>query len=203
ASPGDFYLIGRLWSIAFAIATIPLVFLLGRRCFSTAVGLAGAALWAVIPLAVSYGREVRTDSAGVFFALLALLLSARLFERASLRDQIVAGLAVGVGISSRYFLVTLLAALIAAGVIALRRRVPGASVRGIAAGGGAGVVAFVFSPPYFLLDWSTARASLANESASHVGHDGLSPIGNLWGDVGKAIPNAISWPGAGLAGTGA
>src|SRR4029450_11764849 len=136
ASPGDFYLIGRLWSIAFAIATIPLVFLLGRRCFSTAVGLAGAALWAVIPLAVSYGREVRTDSAGVFFALLALLLSARVFERASLRDQIVAGLAVGVGISSRYFLVTLLAALIAAGVIVLRRRVPGAAVRGIAPGPG-------------------------------------------------------------------
>ncbi len=119
--PGDFYLIGRLWSIAFAIAAIPLVFLLGRRCFSTAVGLAGAALWAVIPLAVSYGRVVRTDSAGVFFALLSLLLIVRLLDRASLRDHLVAGLAVGVGISSRYFLVTLLAALVAAGVIALRR----------------------------------------------------------------------------------
>ncbi len=69
-TPGTFYLIGRLWSIAYAVAAIPLVFLLGRRCFSTAVGLAGAALWAVLPLAVSYGRVVRTDSAGVFFALL-------------------------------------------------------------------------------------------------------------------------------------
>ena len=85
ASPGDFYLIGRLWPIAFAIGAIPLVFLLGQRCFSTAVGLAlvtpmdaptrGAALWAVIPLAVFYGRVVRTDSAGVFFALLSLLLT--------------------------------------------------------------------------------------------------------------------------------
>jgi len=201
-SPADFYLIGRLWSIAFAIAAIPLVFLLGRRCFSTAVGLAGAALWAVIPLAVSYGREVRTDSAGVFFALLALLLIVRLFERASLRDQLVAGLAVGVGISSRYFLVTLLAALVAAGVIAVRRRVPGASFRGIAAGVGAAVVAFVATTPYFLLDWSTARASLANESTSHVGHDGLSPIGNLRWYLGNAIPNAISWPVALLAVTG-
>jgi hypothetical protein len=201
-SPGDFYLIGRLWSIAFAIAAIPLVFLLGRRCFSTAVGLAGAALWAVIPLAVSYGREVRTDSAGVFFALLSLLLIVRLFERASLRDHLVAGLAIGVGISSRYFLVTLLAALIAAGVIALRRHVPGASVRGIAAGVGAAVVAFVMTTPYFLLDWSAARASLANESTSHVGHDGLSPIGNLRWYLGNAIPNVISWPVALLAVTG-
>jgi hypothetical protein len=202
ASPGDFYLIGRLWSIAFAIAAIPLVFLLGRRCFSTAVGLAGAALWAVIPLAVSYGREVRTDSAGVFFALLAMLLIVRLFERSSLRDQLVAGLAVGVGISSRYFLVTLLAALVAAGVIALRRRVPSASARGIVAGVGAAVVTFVLTTPYLLLDWSTAQASLANESSSHVGHDGLSPIGNLRWYVGNAIPNAISWPVALLAVTG-
>jgi 4-amino-4-deoxy-L-arabinose transferase-like glycosyltransferase len=201
-SPGAFYLIGRLWSIAFAIAAIPLVFLLGRRCFSAAIGLAGAALWAVIPLAVSYGREVRTDSAGAFFALLSLLLIVRLFERAALRDQLVAGLAVGVGISSRYFLVTLLAALAAAGVIALRRRVPGASVRGIAAGVGAAVVAFVLTTPYFLLDWSAARVSLAKESASHVGHDGLSPIGNLRWYLGNAIPNVISWPVALLAVTG-
>jgi hypothetical protein len=80
--------------------------------------------------------------------------------------------------------------------------VPGASVRGIAAGAGAAVVAFVLTTPYFLLDWSAARASLANESTSHVGHDGLSPIGNLRWYLGNAIPNAISWPVALLAVTG-
>ena len=38
ADPGTFYLIGRLWSIAFAVGAIPLMFLLGRRCFSTRCG---------------------------------------------------------------------------------------------------------------------------------------------------------------------
>jgi hypothetical protein len=199
ADPGTFYLIGRLWSIAFAVGAIPLIFLLGRRCFSTRVGLAGAALWAVIPLWVSYGRIVRTDSAGVFFALLALLLILRLLKRASLRDYILAGAAIGVGISTRYFLVTLLAAFVTAGVVALRRGVPGASVRGIAAGVGAAVVALVLTTPYFLLDWSTARASLTNENASHVGHNGLSPLGNLRWYLGNSIPNVISWPVALLA----
>jgi Dolichyl-phosphate-mannose-protein mannosyltransferase len=198
-SPGTFYLIGRLWSIAFAVAAIPLIFLLGRRCFSTGVGLASAALWAVIPFAVSYGRIVRTDSAGVFFALLALLLILRLLDHPSLRDQIAAGAAVGVGISTRYFLVTLLAALVAAGIIALRGRVPGASVRGITAGVGAAVAAFVLTTPYFVLDWSTAHASLTKENATHPGHDGLSPIGNLWWYLRDAIPNVISWPVALLA----
>jgi 4-amino-4-deoxy-L-arabinose transferase-like glycosyltransferase len=197
--PGTFYLIARLWSIAFAVGAIPLIFLLGRRCFSTGVGLAGAALWAVIPLWVSYGRIVRTDSAGVFFALLALLLILRLLKRASLGDQVLAGAAIGVGISTRYFLATLLAAFLAAGIVAVRRAVPGASVRGIAAGVGAAVAAFLLTTPYFLLDWSTARASLTNENATHVGHDGLSPLGNLRWYLGSSIPNVISWPVALLA----
>jgi 4-amino-4-deoxy-L-arabinose transferase-like glycosyltransferase len=193
-SPGTFYLIGRLWAIAYAVAAIPLLFLLGRRCFSTVVGLAGAALWAVMPIAVSYGRVVRTDSAGVFFALLALLLIVRLFDRASARDFVFAGLAIGLGMSSRYFLLTLLAPLVIAGVIALRRRVPGASVRGIAAGVGAAVAAFAVTTPYFFLDWSTARLSLAAENTSNLGHDGLSPPGNLQWYLGNAIPKSLTWP---------
>jgi len=194
ASPGTFYLIGRLWSIVFAVAAIPLVFLLGRRCFSTAVGLAGAGLWALLPLAVSHGRVVRTDSAGVFFTLLALFLIVRLFERASVRDYVLAGLAIGVGISSRYFLVTLLAPFVVAGVIAIRRHVPGASAGGVAAGVGAAVVAVAVTTPYFFLDWSTARASLANENTSMLGHSGLSPIGNLRWYLVYSIPKSITWP---------
>jgi 4-amino-4-deoxy-L-arabinose transferase-like glycosyltransferase len=199
SSPGPFYLIGRLWAIAYAVAAIPLVFLLGRRCFSSAVGLAGAALWAVLPLAVSYGRVVRTDSAGVFFAVLALLLIVRLLDRAPLRDFVVAGVVVGLGISSRYFLVTLLAALVVAGGLAIRHRVPGASIRGIAAGVGAAITTFVVTTPYFLLDWSTARASLANENTSNLGHDGLSPVGNLRWYLGNSFPKSLTWPLALLA----
>ena len=200
--PGAFYLIGRLWSITYAVAAIPLLFLLGRRCFTTAVGLAAAALWAVLPLAVSYGRVVRTDSAGVFFALLALLLIVRLLDRARVRDYVLAGVVLGLGTSSRYFLVTFLAALVVAGVLAIRRRVPGASVRRLAAGVGAAVATFVLTTPYFLLDWSTARASLANEDTSNLGHDGLSPIGNLRWYLGNAIPKSLTWPVALLAAIG-
>ena len=193
-SPTAFFIIGRLWSIAFAVAAIPLVFLLGRRCFSTAVGLVGATLWALLPIAVSYGRVVRSDSAGVFFALLALLVIVRVVERPTLRNQVLAGVAIGAGISSRYFLVTLLPVLVAAGVIALRRRVPGASIRGIAAGVGAAITTFVVTTPYFFLDWTTAWHSVAAENGTSVGHDGLSPLGNLRWYLGSALPRSLSWP---------
>ena len=92
-SPGDFYLIGRLWSITFTIAAIP-----AASSSSDGVVSRPPSVWParrcgrLIPLAVSYGREVRTDSAGVFFALLGAVPDrAALRARASLRDQFVAG----------------------------------------------------------------------------------------------------------------
>jgi 4-amino-4-deoxy-L-arabinose transferase-like glycosyltransferase len=199
ASPTDFYVIGRLWSIAFAVAAIPLIFLLGRRCFSAGVGLVGASLWALLPLVVYYGREVRTDSAAVFFTLLSILLIARLVDRPTLRNHVLAGISVGLGVASRYFLVTLIPVLVAAGVIAIRRKVPGASIRRVAGGVGAAVVGFALATPYFFLDWTAAHRSLAVENGPHVGHDGFSPLGNLRWYVGNAIPDTLSWPIALLA----
>jgi 4-amino-4-deoxy-L-arabinose transferase-like glycosyltransferase len=198
-SPTEFYVIGRLWSIALAVGAIPLIFLLGRRCFSTAVGLVGASLWAIVPLMVLYGREVRTDSAGVFFAVLSLLLIVRLVDRPSTIDQALAGGSVGLAISSRYFLVTLVPVLIAAGVVALRHRVPGASMRGMALGVATALVTFLLTTPFFVLDWSTARHSLGVENAPSAAHDGFSPLGNLHWYLWKSIPDTISWPIALLA----
>jgi 4-amino-4-deoxy-L-arabinose transferase-like glycosyltransferase len=198
-APTDFYVIGRLWSIALAVGALPLIFLLGRRCFSTAVGLVGAALWAIVPLMVLYGREVRTDSAGVFFAVLSLLLIVRLLDRPSPLDHALAGAGVGLGVSSRYFLVTLVPVLIAAGVVARRRRVPGASRRGIAVGVAAALTTFVLTTPFFVLDWSTARHSLGVENAPSVAHGGFSPLGNFRWYLWRSIPTTISWPVALLA----
>lgn len=198
-SRGDFFFIGRLWSIAFAVGAIPLIFLLGRRCFSTSVGLVGASLWSLVPLAVHYGRIARSDSAAWFFALLALLLIVRLLDHPTLRNHLLAGVSIGLGISARYFIVTLLPVLAAGGVIAIRRNVPGASFRRVAAGVGAAVVTFLLTTPFFLLDWATARHSIEVEMGPHPGHDGFSRLGNLRWYLGNAIPNTISWPVALLA----
>ena len=84
-SRADFFFIGRLWSIAFAVAAIPLIFLLGWRCFSTTVGLVGASLWSLVPLAVHYGRIARSDSAAWLLGLLSLLLIMRLLDNPTLR----------------------------------------------------------------------------------------------------------------------
>jgi hypothetical protein len=67
---------------------------------------------------------------------------------------------------------------------------------------GAAVAAFAVTTPYFFLDWSTARLSLAAENTSNLGHDGLSPIGNLRWYLGSSIPKSLTLPIALLALTG-
>jgi hypothetical protein len=142
---------------------------------------------------------VRTDSAGVFFTVLALLLIMRILERPSLIRHALAGTAIGLGIASRYFLVTLVPVLIVAGVIAMRRRTPRATARGIAAGVGAASAAFVVTTPYFFLDWAAAHRSLGIENRPSVAHGGFSPLENLRWYLASSIPNTISWPIALLA----
>lgn len=198
-SRGEFFFIGRLWSIVFAVGAIPLIFLLGRRCFSTAIGLVGASLWVLVPLAVHYARIARSDSASWFFAVLALLLIVQLLDQPALRNHVLAGISLGVGISARYFIVTLIPVLVAAGAVAVRRRVPGASFRRVGAGVGAAVGTFLLTTPYFLFDWPAARQSLEIEWGPHPGHDGFSRLGNLRWYLGNSIPNEITWPVAGLA----
>jgi hypothetical protein len=193
-SPTEYYLIGRLWAITLSVGTIPLLFLVGRRAFSTRVALVGAALWSIVPLGVHYGRIVRTDSAALFFGLLALWMCLRILDRPSMGNHVLAGLIVGVAISSRYFTVTLVPVLLAASIAAQRREELSSALRKALAGIGAVVAGFVLTTPYFLLDLNDAASSLQTENGSHVGHDGLSPLGNLRYYLGNAIPSALSWP---------
>ena len=51
--PTDFYVIGRLWSIALSVAALPLLFAVGRRVFNTRVALIATAIWAVLPFPVA------------------------------------------------------------------------------------------------------------------------------------------------------
>lgn len=203
SSPETFYLVGRLWATMLAIGSIPLIFLIGRRAFGPRVALMGAALWVLIPLAIHYGRIVRTDSAALFFGLLGLWLVLRLFDHPSPRNACLAGVAIGCAISSRYFMLTLLIVLIGA-VVAVRRTTDARRVGMLALIGiGTAVVTFVITTPFFFLDWSAMVRTVAEESGAHLGHDGLSPLGNLRWYLASSIPHTLSWAVALSAAAGA
>jgi len=193
-NPDPFYIIARLWVIALAVATIPVLFALGRRAFNQRVGLIAAVLWAVLPAAIHADRIVRTESAATFFGLVALYWCVRAWQDPRRRWCVYAGLSVGLAVSSRYFMATLGPPLLAAAALPVRgdrRRAVFAAATALVAM----VIGFVLTTPYALFDLSTARHDLNSEATlSHKVAAGLSPLGNASWYVRDAIPGALTWP---------
>jgi hypothetical protein len=193
-APTPFYLIARLWVIALSVATIPLLYLLGRRVFGVRIALVATALWSVLPYPVHFGRIVRTESAATFFAVLTLWCCVRLYEsRGSVRWCLLAGVSTGLAVSSRYFMVALLPCALAAavaGVLHDRARVVRVGALVVASA----FLGFVLTTPFFFLDWSATKASLKLQDTGQPVGNTLSPLGNLRWYLGSAAPNALSWP---------
>jgi len=209
SAPGDFYFVGRFISIGYAVASLIFIYLIGRRVFGARVGLIGAWLAVLCPLAVGFAQVTRTDSAAVFFAMLALWLCLRLYDRPTAGNQVLAGAAIGLAIATRYFMIALVPVLLTIdGVMVWRQVVRHGSLRRPLLEPVVGLLAiaaaFALSTPYFFLDLPVALQSVAAENeASHLGMDGLTPIGNLVYYVTGAIPLDLTWPPAFLAAAGA
>src|SRR6478752_9525780 len=66
---------GRLLVLTFGVATIAIVFEIGRRLRGPAAGLIAAAILATMPLHISESRSLTTDVPVAMFTALALLLT--------------------------------------------------------------------------------------------------------------------------------
>jgi hypothetical protein len=195
----EYYLLGRYLSTAYNLAALPLVFLIGRRAFNPTVGVAGAWLCVFYSAVVFYARMVRTDTAGLFWGLLALYFVLRMLNRPSLGNQLLAGGAIGLAAASRYFLGVIgVVLLLVDGVILARTaRDPSAKTpwARMAAGLLIAPLVFLAATPYLVLDMATALADLRAEArVVHLGADGLSPLGNIVWYLTVGIPESITWP---------
>jgi len=183
--PGLFYLLARLLSVAYTLLTIPLLYQIGRRVFNPITGLIGAALFLSYPTVLFHSKSVRTDGVGLFFATLSVWACLQIVQQPTLRRHILAGISIGLGIASRYFLVLFAPLLLwlswragqANRTRTWKTQVLALVISLLAIGFG-----FALSTPYFFLDFSTAWPNLVTEGRStHPGADGLSPLQNfLW-----------------------
>jgi hypothetical protein len=206
-APARALLLGRLIAVAYAVLSLPLVFAIGNRAFGAPVGLVGAWLALLSPLVLDHAQMVRTDTAGVFFGSLALLLCLRLLDRPTLGAHVVTGLAIGIGIGTRYFLSAVVVILLGVDLIQLRRAYDRDARRRIvcsALGALAAVaIGFVVSTPFFLLEIGTVLQNLAHEAReTHVGHDDLGFAGNLGFYLRTALPQEVGLPQLALAAAG-
>ena len=121
--PWTLVLAGRLVVLAWAVANIVLVALLGMRLAGRRVGVLAAFLVAVLPIFVTRGSVVIVDTPAAAFATAALYCSARVVD-ASSRRQLATWLVLAAGASAlaftcKYTIATVLLAVCAA--VALRQ----------------------------------------------------------------------------------
>jgi 4-amino-4-deoxy-L-arabinose transferase-like glycosyltransferase len=204
ASFWQFYLLGRLFTVTYAVLSIPLIYLIGKRVFNSWVGLGGAFLFVLYAPVVYYAKFVRTDSPALFFGLLSIWLCLKVLDRPNILLQLLAGASIGLGIASRYFMVTLIPILLTVDILIIWRQ-PSKALKDIpwipmATGLLSVLLAFGISSPFFFLDFPIALQNIRDEARSiHLGADGLTKTGNFVWYLSYAIPSSITWPQALLA----
>ena len=86
----------------FGIATIYVVYRLGRELFGTGAGIIAALLYAVSPLVIAYSRSSWNPNVVPFFSTLLLYLLWRVVVRRRWRDMFWVGAVMGIGLQLHY-----------------------------------------------------------------------------------------------------
>jgi 4-amino-4-deoxy-L-arabinose transferase-like glycosyltransferase len=193
-----FYLIGRMLGAVMGAATCLLCYLLGRRVFSAAVGLIAAGLLAVSVVSVANAHFITNDVPMAFFVVLAYLFIWSVYTRGSRRDYVLAGVAIGLGIATKYLPVVLVASLALAHVLRERRETGRwqprlQRLRPLALSGVAVLVTFFVASPYSFLDWRNALHDyVAQGQLSSAAGDATAPL-NFVPYLTATLPWSIGW----------
>ncbi|MEX2054914.1 MAG: glycosyltransferase family 39 protein, partial [Candidatus Andersenbacteria bacterium] len=114
-APSDtFYLIARIISAGLSVATVYIVFLIGRLLAGSTVGLVAAALLATVPLHVKYAHYTHVDVPATFFMVLTLWAASHAWKSSQLKWYVLTGIFTGVSGATQYWGFTVGAALLLA-----------------------------------------------------------------------------------------
>ncbi len=177
--PTGLFLVGRLLSVIFGVATVAVAYALGRRVVSRETGLLAALILALSFAHADRSHWILLEPAVGFFSGLALLLVIRLYEERTLVAAMWAGLLCGLAISTKYnagfLLVTLLVCVFLAHRAAPVRLISGLGVALVAA-----VFGFLLGSPYWLFSFAEFAQALrytgAHMGAGMVGHLSTMPV---------------------------
>ena len=155
--PTPYYLAARLLVVSCGIASVYLVYAIGRDAYSRGVGLLAALFLAVEPLHVRYSHVAVTDVPATALGLASLLFLLRATRRRSGRDLLIGALFAGLATSTKYNLGLLVLPAVTACWFSLtdpaRRRgvlaFAGAAARRVVA---PMAVAFLVATPFAVLD---------------------------------------------------
>lgn len=166
------YLVTRQVVAAFGVATAVLVYALGARLGSARVGLLAAAILAVSPVAVTVAHEVRPDVVLGFFAMVALLLIARI--DGDWKRDVLAGLGIGMATAIKFTGVALVFA-----YVARRATLSSNRWRGMLLAGAVSFATYAVLSPYSFLHFDDFVEGVTLQKSYHDELRGRGPQGYI------------------------
>ena len=97
---------GGILQSLLSLATIPLIFILGKKMANNLTGLMAAFFVAISPLLISYSRQTLLAFYPLFFSALILLILNSLLEKFSLKKTFLLGLLLGFSLQIHYLTIT-------------------------------------------------------------------------------------------------
>jgi len=204
--PLGVYMTARVWSLGAGIATLGLVYLLGKRLASPQVGLWATAFLAVSPMHIYYSAIAKPDAAMVLAMYAAgVLANGYLREPRSAAPwgaAIMGGLAATLKYPGGAAWLAAPAALFFTS--SSKRRVLLIRLGQVALLGLLAAAVFVAGSPFFIVEPALVRRDLGGHAQTALrGLPGMEGI-TTWGlYLGSALPYALSYPLLGLAAWGA
>ena len=190
-------LLGRVLSALFDTGSVYVIFLIGRRIYSTRAALLGAAFAALTVTSIQLSHFYAFDPVAAFFIMGAVYGGVRMAQDGNLSASLLAGAMAGAAVSSKFSALPILAALVVGAgarywsVMAARRNQPVrvredyeialASNQFTQALGLAlialsvAVIVFAVTSPFAVIDWPNYRISVIDEQGAMVRGDADFP----------------------------
>ena len=196
ADPSVFYLSGRIVSLVFGVATVVLLYKIGKRMFGTTAGLLAAAVVALSPPHISLSQQVRMDVQMVFLLVAAYWYCLNIIEKQDWKSYLLAGFLTGLACVTKYpaavfTLVIACAHFAAHPAFDLRnhKKLVGSALATV-------IGAFVGSP-FLFFDFATVLRDVVQEARpEHLGATGEGLLRNLLWYLNGPTPEAVSIAGS-------
>lgn len=176
--PSSFYLIARAVSAGCGVATIYLVYAVGRRLYGVAGGVLAAVFLAVCSIHVRDSHFGKVDVPMTCLVALGMVCVLDVYRRGRLRDYLFSGAVMGLAASTKYpagvFCVGILAAHALRAQGAGRRGWGALLDRPLWAAALATAAAFFIASPYILIDWRGFLGSFPRVSENILGSEEYS-----------------------------
>ena len=171
----DIRALGRAVSGLADILTILAVYGIATLVFDRRTGLLAAALTALAVIHIQLSHFFAVDTLQAMLAIAALYFMVRVAREGRLRDSLLAGALIGLGLATKASQLPIIAPFVIAhlmfalglngkeATVEFRQRCE-VSFKGVVGGGAMAIAALLIAQPYMLLDWSTFFSHVSEQS---------------------------------------